>query len=91
MVAALCLLSLVGSATLWFLQRAPKLTEKDTVVLADFNNTTGDAVFDTALKQGLTAELGQSLFLNLLSDNKTNETLCMVRRSPGDRLTSDVA
>jgi len=50
--------------------KATPLTEKDTVVLADFDNRTGDAVFDIALKQALAVELGQSPFLNVLSDRK---------------------
>src|SRR5256712_5068185 len=58
----------VLGAGYYFFHRAPKLTNKDTVVLSDFTNTTGDAVFDGALRQGLSAELEQSPFLNLLSD-----------------------
>ncbi len=60
--------------------KATPLTEKDTVVLADFDNKTGDAVFDDALKQALAVELGQSPFLNVLSDRKVSETLRMMGR-----------
>jgi serine/threonine protein kinase/tetratricopeptide (TPR) repeat protein len=69
----------------------PKLTDKDTIVLADFDNKTSDAAFDDTLKQALAAELGQSPFLNLLSDQKVAETLKMMGRQPTERLTKDVA
>jgi len=66
---------------------AKPLTEKDTIVLADFDNTTGDAVFDGALKQALAVQLGQSPFLNILSDRKVGETLRLMGRQPNDRIT----
>ena len=69
---------------------AAALTEKDTVVLADFENKTGDAVFDDALKQALAVELGQSPFLNVLSDRKVGETLGMMGRPKNERVTADV-
>jgi len=71
------------------LQTKP-LTEKDTIVLADFDNKTGDAVFDDALKQAMAVELGQSPFLNVLSDRKVNETLRMMGRPANERITADV-
>jgi eukaryotic-like serine/threonine-protein kinase len=70
--------------------RRPKLTDKDTIVLGDFNNTTSDAVFDDTLKQGLSVQLEQSPFLDLLSERKVNDTLKRMGRSSGDRLTSEV-
>jgi eukaryotic-like serine/threonine-protein kinase len=70
---------------------ATPLSEKDTVVLADFDNTTGDAVFDGALKQALAVQLGQSPFINILSDRKVGETLRLMGRQPGTRITTDVA
>jgi len=70
---------------------AAPLTEKDTVVLADFDNTTGDPVFDGALKQALAVQLGQSPFLNILSDRKVSETMRLMGRQPTDRITRDVA
>ena len=77
---------------LYFRSRpAAPLTEKDTIVLADFDNTTGDPVFDGALKQALTVQLGQSPFLNILSDRKVSETMRLMGRQPGDRITRDVA
>jgi tetratricopeptide (TPR) repeat protein len=69
---------------------ATPLSEKDIVVLADFDNATGDAVFDGALKQALGVELGQSPFLNVLSDRKVSETLGMMGRPANQRVTIDV-
>jgi len=70
---------------------ATPLSEKDTVVLADFDNTTGDVVFDGALKQALAVQLGQSPFINILSDRKVGETLRLMGRQPSDHITQDVA
>jgi len=67
------------------------LTEKDTIVLADFTNTTSDPVFDGTLKQALAADLEQSPFLNILSDRKVGETLRLMGRAPSDHVTPDVA
>jgi serine/threonine protein kinase/Flp pilus assembly protein TadD len=81
-------------AGIFFLRPRPAaapLTEKDTIVLADFDNTTGDPVFDGALKQALAVQLGQSPFLNILSDRKVNETMRLMGRAPTDRITRDVA
>ena len=70
---------------------ATVLTEKDTIVLADFDNKTGDAVFDDTLKQGLSVQLEQSPFLDLVSENKVNQTLKLMGRAAGDHLTPEVA
>jgi serine/threonine protein kinase/Flp pilus assembly protein TadD len=70
---------------------AAKLTEKDPIVLADFENRTGDAVFDGALKQALAVQLGQSPFLNLISDRKVEETLRLMGRPTSEKITRDVA
>ena len=67
-----------------------KLTDKDTIVVADFDNKTGDAVFDDTLKQGLSIQLEQSPFLELISEPKVNATLKLMGRSAGDRLTPAV-
>jgi eukaryotic-like serine/threonine-protein kinase len=87
--------SLVGIATLaagsyFYFHRTPKLTDKDTIVLSDFENKTGEAVFDDTLKQGLSVQLEQSPFLDLLSDRRVNETLKLMGRSAGVRLTPEV-
>ncbi len=71
--------------------KTERLTEKDTVVLADFDNKTGDPVFDDALKQALAVQLGQSPFLNILSDRKAEETLHLMGRPSTERITRDVA
>jgi eukaryotic-like serine/threonine-protein kinase len=70
---------------------AAALTEKDTIVLADFDNKTGDAVFDDTLRQELSVQLEQSPFLELVSENKTNQTLKLMGRPAGGRLTPEVA
>jgi serine/threonine protein kinase/tetratricopeptide (TPR) repeat protein len=67
------------------------LTDKDTIVLADFTNTTGDSVFDDTLKQGLAVQLEQSPFLNILPDQKVQDTLKLMGRAPGERLTPEMA
>src|SRR5580704_5503186 len=78
----------------FYLHRAPhdtpKLTDKDAIVLGDFANTTGDVVFDDTLKQGLSIQLEQSPFLGLVSERKVNETLRLMGRTDGDRLTPEV-
>ena len=70
--------------------QARPLTDKDTIVLSDFNNITGDSVFDDTLKQGLSVQLEQSPFLDLLSERKVNETLKLMGRPVTDRLTPEV-
>jgi serine/threonine protein kinase/Tfp pilus assembly protein PilF len=70
---------------------ATPLTEKDTIVLTDFTNTTNDSVFDGTLKQALAVDLEQSPFLNILSDRKVGETLRLMGRAQNDRITQDVA
>jgi eukaryotic-like serine/threonine-protein kinase len=69
----------------------PKLTEKDTVVLADFANTTGDAVFDGTLRQGLSVQLEQSPFLSIISDQQVQQTLQMMGQKPDAKLTPQIA
>jgi len=67
------------------------LTDKDTIVLADFTNSTGDPVFDGTLRQGLTAQLEQSPFLNLLSDERISQTLSQMTQPKDARLTLQIA
>ena len=67
-----------------------KLTDKDSVVLADFTNTTGEPVFDGALRQGLSAQLEQSPFLNLLSDERIADTLALMAKPKEARLTHEL-
>jgi len=89
--ATLLVITLLVAGVYWRRARSPKLTEKDTIVLADFTNTTGDSVFDDTLKQALAIGLRQSPFLSLLSEEKTQATLQLMGRAPGERLTRQVA
>jgi serine/threonine protein kinase/tetratricopeptide (TPR) repeat protein len=69
----------------------PRLTDKDTIVLADFDNKTGDPVFDDTLRQGLSVELQQSPFLRLLSDRQVQATLALMGQPKEARLTPEIA
>jgi tRNA A-37 threonylcarbamoyl transferase component Bud32/tetratricopeptide (TPR) repeat protein len=91
--AALILVAAAIGGTLYFRSRQAmvRLTDKDTIVLSDFDNKTGDSVFDDTLKQGLSVQFEQSPFLALVSDRKVNETLKLMGRPAGDRLTPEVA
>src|SRR5579863_8909219 len=71
----------------WHLRKTLRLTEQDTIILADFNNTTGDAVFDDALRQALSVQLDQTPFLNALSDRRLRQELSYMRRSQEARIT----
>ena len=85
---------LVAAIGGWFYFRshrtATALTEKDTIVLADFDNKTGDAVFDDTLKTALNVSLRQSPFLNVLSDSEVEKTLQQMTRPAGTKLTPEV-
>jgi serine/threonine protein kinase/Flp pilus assembly protein TadD len=84
-------LMIAAIALFFFLNRSPVLTEKDTILLADFVNTTGDAVFDLTLKQALAVQLGQTPFLNIYPEDRIQETLRLMNRKPDERITKDVA
>jgi serine/threonine protein kinase len=89
-VAAIAIV--VIAAGLYYHSRRPKsLTDKDTVVLADFANSTGDAVFDGTLRQGLAAQLEQSPFLSLVSDERIAQTLTLMNQPKQARLTPGIA
>ncbi|MEO6051538.1 MAG: protein kinase [Pyrinomonadaceae bacterium] len=90
-VLALIPLILAAASLFLLLNRAPALTEKDTILLADFVNTTGDAVFDMTLKQALAVQLGQTPFLNIYPDDRIQETLSLMNRKPDERITKDIA
>jgi serine/threonine protein kinase/tetratricopeptide (TPR) repeat protein len=75
----------------FFTHRGPKLTGQGSIVLADFANTTGDAVFDGALRQGLAAQLAQSPFLHILSDRQVQQTMQYMGQPPTARVTNDLA
>ena len=92
LASIILLLAAAGTgAFLFFHQRGRALTEKDTVVLADFFNLTGDPVFDGALRQGLAVQLEQSPFLSLISDDRIQQTLRLMGRPADVRLTPDIA
>ena len=88
---AVVLILLAAGAWLHFGRRAQALTEKDTIVLADFTNTTGDAVFDDALKTALNVSLRQSPFLNVLADSEVTKNLKLMTRPSGTKLTPEIA
>ena len=75
----------------WRPHKVLALTDKDTIVLADFDNKTGDPVFNDTLKQGLAIQLEQSPFLELISQGKVNQTLKLMGRSTGDFVTPEIA
>ncbi len=90
-ISAAAAILVVFAAAYSFLHRAPRLTDKDTIVLADFDNKTGDPVFDDTLRQGLSVEIQQSPFLGLISDRKIHQTLAFMGRPKYARLDSEVA
>src|SRR5208337_1207949 len=75
----------------FYLRRTPKLTDKDTIVLADFSNTTGDSVFDGTLRQGLAVQLEQSPFLSLISEERIQQVLRLMGKPADARLTPEIA
>jgi eukaryotic-like serine/threonine-protein kinase len=81
---------LIAGGLYYRLHRSTALTEKDTIVLADFTNTTGDSVFDDTLKTALTVSLRQSPFLNVLSDSEIARTLQEMTRPASTKLTPEV-
>ena len=89
-IAALIVILAMAGAYL-YAHRPPKLTEKDTVVLSDFTNTTGDPVFDDALKTALDISLRQSPFLNVLPDSQVAKTLQLMTRPANTNITPEVA
>jgi eukaryotic-like serine/threonine-protein kinase len=93
LIAAAAVLLVVVAAGAWklFVHRAPPLTEKDTVVLADFTNSTGDPVFDETLRQGMAVALGQSPFLKIMDDDLLQRDLRLMNLQPGARISNQIA
>ncbi len=87
MVGVAAALAALGGGASLFLHGAPKLTDKDTIVLADFTNSTGDPVFDDTLRTGLASLLQQSPYLSLISDSRMRATLKLMEQPAGARLT----
>src|ERR1039458_1623391 len=89
--AAVAAVLALFAAGYFYLHRTPRLTDKDTIVLAAFTNTTGDPVFDGTLRQGLAVELEQSPFLSLVSEQRIRKTLRLMSRPADAPLTPDLA
>ena len=89
--AAVIVLALIAGGFYFHSKQSAKLTEKDSILLADFVNTTGDPVFDGTLKQALAVQLEQSPYLNILPESRIHEALKFMGRSSDERLTSEVA
>jgi tetratricopeptide (TPR) repeat protein len=90
-VSAIIAVVALAAGGYFYFRRTPKPTDKDTIVVADFVNTTGDAVFDGTLKQALAIQLEQSPMLNVLSDRRVNATLKMMNRPEDQRLNYELA
>jgi serine/threonine protein kinase/tetratricopeptide (TPR) repeat protein len=90
-VGVVVVAAVVSLAWFWRTHSSAKLSEKDTVVLGDFTNTTGDSVFDGTLRQGLEVQLEQSPFLTLLTEERIQQTLKLMEQSPNVRLTPEIA
>jgi eukaryotic-like serine/threonine-protein kinase len=88
--AAVAVLAVLAAAY-FYVHHAPKLTDKDTIVLADFVNKTGDPVFDDTLREALAIQLDESAFLKVLDDNQVREDLQLMRKPSGVRLDNDLA
>jgi serine/threonine protein kinase len=91
LTTAIVLAAIVGALSYWRSHRSIRLSERDTIVLADFANSTGDAVFDGTLKQALAIQLDQSPFLNVLSDKQVTDTLKLMEHPVTERLTQATA
>jgi eukaryotic-like serine/threonine-protein kinase len=89
--ATILVIGLAVGGWLFFSRKAHALTDKDTIVLADFTNTTGDPVFDGTLRQGLAVQLEQSPFLSLVSDQLIQQTLRLMGQPAGAKLTAEIA
>src|SRR5215213_4573920 len=89
-IVAVMVIAAIGSAFYLYKRNSNRLTDRDTVLLTDFVNTTGEPVFDGTLKQALAVNLGQTPFLNLFPEDRVRETLRFMGRSPDDRITRAV-
>ncbi len=89
-VSAAVALALLAAVLLFYFHRAQALTEKDFILVTDFVNTTGDAVFDGTLKKALGVDLGQSPYLNVFPDQRVQQTLKFMGRPPDGRITVEI-
>ncbi len=90
-VPAALLIAALAAGSYFYLHRTQKLTDKDTIVLGDFTNTTGDAVFDGTLRQGLSVQLEQSPFLSIISDQQIQQTLQMMGQKQDVKPTPQIS
>ena len=94
LTAAIAIILVTAAAYFYFGRTSspsqPTLTDKDTILIADFVNTTGDADFEGTLKQGLMVQLGQSPYLNIFPEERARETLTLMERSHDEKITRDV-
>jgi tetratricopeptide (TPR) repeat protein len=90
-VGLVVILAAIAVGAYFFWPRRPVLTSKDSIILADFTNTTGDTLFDGTLRQGLVAQLAQSPFLNIVPDSRISQTLRMMSQPAGAHLTDALA
>jgi serine/threonine protein kinase len=91
LAAGIFLAAVIGGGVYWRSRGGTKLTEKDSILLADFVNTTGDAVFDGTLKQALAVQLDQSPYLNIVPDQTVRKALQFMGRAADERVTGNVA
>jgi len=89
-VALVIVAAFVAGGLFYRSHKTQALTEKDSILLSDFTNTTGDPVFDSTLKKALAVSLGQSPYLNVVPDSKVQQTLKLMGKPPETRLTSDI-
>jgi serine/threonine protein kinase/tetratricopeptide (TPR) repeat protein len=89
-VALVTIALLVAAGLFYRTRKTHALTAKDSILLSDFTNTTGDPVFDSTLKKALAVSLGQSPYLNVVPDSKVQQTLKLMGKPPDTRLTSDI-
>jgi eukaryotic-like serine/threonine-protein kinase len=89
--AAALVAGAIAGGVYWHSHKSAKLTEKDSIVLADFTNTTGDPVFDGSLRQGLAAQLAQSPFLKIISEERVSQALRLMGKPSETRLNNDLA
>jgi Tfp pilus assembly protein PilF/predicted Ser/Thr protein kinase len=89
--ATIMIVGLAACGWLFFTRQAHALTDKDTIVLADFTNTTGDTVFDGTLRQGLSVQLEQSPFLKIMDDAQVQQDLRLMSIAPASHITNQIA
>ena len=90
LLVAVVVIVAVGIGAYFYTHRKPVLSDKDTILLTDFINTTGEQVFDGTLKQALAVQLGQTPFLNIYPDERVRETLRFMGKTPDERITKDI-